>query len=358
MSMNEYSRRKDLQFPKAEDIEDAYRELPRKGHMNVRCTTDRLASTIDAMENVGLFAIEIAMVSIRNGHAEVRALKGKTGPCYDTGCTASLKIPVAAALDDDNHLITGNYAVCEKTANLYRMNPYSATIVVSPGDPELLARLETDPLSFDCGAKDELGNFIPPFPRASAEPAEIPVLYRGPMRLVVLNDGAILRRGRFSLLSKAQFIAMPGLIRFEQGEVDARPAPYLDEQELLDPTASVSVHQRETGEVDWSSLEGITDDMKIHLLGMIKRDEKYFLLTGSDPNIEGGCCPSADVGEAMHLVQAGILAASNPPQASDACTITVFAFAGEITTETQPITFSTNPEFREQVCTRLLASLS
>jgi hypothetical protein len=71
--------------------------------------------------------------------------------------------------------------------------------------------------------------------------------------------------------------------------------------------------------------------MKERLQRLLTHREPYFILTGSDPADLNGCCPNDLVGEANRLTAAGVLARHPVPTGPDACTNTLFAFAGEIT---------------------------
>ena len=54
------------------------------------------------------------------------------------------------------------------------------------------------------------------------------------------------------------------------------------------------------------------------------------ILTGSDPQEEQGCCPSEDVGSANALVRAGILNVVEENRDDEGCSITFYAFAGNV----------------------------
>jgi arsenite methyltransferase len=79
----------------------------------------------------------------------VEAFKGKAGPCLERNQAVIYKGPFKEVLDDDDHrMVRGRrYAVCDKTYNLYRQEPYRDSF-------ELVDPLEEIPLSeaeaFDC----------------------------------------------------------------------------------------------------------------------------------------------------------------------------------------------------------------
>lgn len=74
-----------------------------------------------------------------------------------------------------------------------------------------------------------------------------------------------------------------------------------------------------------ASLRAAPRDFKQRLLQLIGAREPYLVLTGSDPAVAGGCCPSTQVGVANRLVKAGALQAYAPPAPPDACTVTFYA---------------------------------
>jgi arsenite methyltransferase len=59
----------------------------------------------------------------------VEAFKGKQGPCVERNQAVIYKGPFKEVLDDDNHRMERGrrYAVCDKTYNIYRKAPYSAS---------------------------------------------------------------------------------------------------------------------------------------------------------------------------------------------------------------------------------------
>jgi arsenite methyltransferase len=79
----------------------------------------------------------------------VEAFKGKQGPCVERNQAVIYKGPFKEVLDDDNHRMERGrrYAVCDKTYNIYRKAPYSASFeFVEPLTPIPLE--EANP--FDC----------------------------------------------------------------------------------------------------------------------------------------------------------------------------------------------------------------
>jgi ubiquinone/menaquinone biosynthesis C-methylase UbiE len=79
----------------------------------------------------------------------IEAFKGKQGPCFERNQAVIYKGPFKEVLDDDNHRMERGrrYAVCDKTYNIYRKAPYSASFeFVEPRTP--IPVEETKP--FDC----------------------------------------------------------------------------------------------------------------------------------------------------------------------------------------------------------------
>jgi SAM-dependent methyltransferase len=79
----------------------------------------------------------------------IEAFKGKQGPCVERNQAVIYKGPFKEVLDDDNHRMERGrrYAVCDKTYNIYRKAPYSASF-------EFIEPLAPIPLEeakpFDC----------------------------------------------------------------------------------------------------------------------------------------------------------------------------------------------------------------
>ena len=79
----------------------------------------------------------------------VEAFKGKEGPCLERNQAIIYKGPFKEVLDDDNHRMERGqrYAVCDKTYNLYRQEPYRESFeFVEPFDEIPLEEAEP----FDC----------------------------------------------------------------------------------------------------------------------------------------------------------------------------------------------------------------
>jgi len=106
-------------------------------------------------------------------------------------------------------------------------------------------------------------------------------------------------------------------------------------------------------EYDLSAIDGISPEMRKRLHVMIDRKFPNFILIGSDPAVEGGCCPSTDVGHANRLVEAGILETWRAGCGANACPGNFYAFRGEKVPDTCPPEFRLNEEMRSLVAERL-----
>lgn len=80
----------------------------------------------------------------------VQAFKGKQGPCYDRNQSVIYLGPFKEVLDDDNHRLERGrrYAVCDKTYQLYKKDPYHRFFAFI--DPAVEIPLDQAP-PFDCG---------------------------------------------------------------------------------------------------------------------------------------------------------------------------------------------------------------
>jgi hypothetical protein len=336
-----------LSEPTVEAMRDTFAALPRRGCLECVCRWERRLEVLDALEACGAFAITIEPV---DGFVSVRAvaLKGKSGPCYDTGRRAAYRGEAAAVLDDDRHLIVGTIRVCEKTGGLYTLWPYRGALSVTAADPELLTRLDREPVPFDCNTFDadcqRLAERLENAQRLTPNAHFSTVVYPGPFRALVLKDGSVVRRGVAALVPEA-LAGQNGLLSLPRGYAqEARPceayaaacrergAAFIFEP-LGDGGVTVAadpVEQAALSGAALAALRAAPHDLKRRLLRLIETREPYLVLTGSDPAEAGGCCPSTQVGAANRLVAAGALRSYAPPAPPDSCTATFYAFPGEI----------------------------
>ena len=360
-----------LDEPDEPRIRDAFREMPKRGTIEVLCAWQSVSRTARALGAAGFIAVEAAPDGRR---VRLTALKGKAGACYETGRSATYLGAAAAALDDDGHLIFGAMRVCEKTGGLYTLPPYRGLIAVSPPDATMLARLDSDPLPFDCNTfeRDAVALAARLQDRGPDRPPAVPVIYAGPFRLLILADGSMLPRcvpvliaesQRRRLVDRERLLDVAADLADDTRSADSFPVRYAGEGAicLLEtattaPAALASAPRPE--EVlpppDLTALAALSPAMRRRLQTTIERGDPYFILSGSDPRDADGCCPSEDVGEANLLVEAGILARHRPPAHPDACTTTVYAFAAEIS-EKEPggPAFAPRTHLRRQVADAL-----
>jgi hypothetical protein len=354
-----------LSDPSAEAVHDAFAALPRQGCLECVCAWERRLELLAALEEVGAFAIRLEPLG---GFASVRlvALKGKAGPCYDTGRSAVYRGEAAAVLDDDRHLIVGAIRVCEKTGGIYALWPYRGVLSVTEAESELLARLDSEPVPFDCNTFDadcrRLAEMLENAQRSTPNAQLSAVLYPGPFRALVLKDGRVVRRGVAALVPES-LAGQNGLLRLPPAQAgEARPCESYAQAcrergaaFILEPLGSgaTRVFAAENPEVSELTAAALTalraspSDVKQLLLRLIAAREPYLVLTGSDPEVAGGCCPSTQVGTANRLTAAGALQSYAPPAPPDSCSVTFYAFSGEIVTSADG-----RPEFRVSAETR------
>lgn len=352
-----------LDFPAKSDIGRAYRDLPARGRALVTCRLAEMAVVLRSLEEAGFFGMRIGMPGSDGHAARVSAYKGKEGACHDTGRTAVYKGSAAAALDDDSHLLVGETRICEKTAAIYASPVYAEAVDVSAGEEALLARLGDDPVAFDCdGFEADAAKLASSLVgEQGEEDAAVAILYPGPFRLLVLRDGTVLRRGQAILIRRkdAQRLVKEDGCTADPRAADAvSPVNFVEAYQAEGPLfllgeAALGGTFHQTDEVHMDALLDVPKRMASRLRKMIERADGYFILTGSDPRDEFGCCPSDDVGVANRLVEAGILHSWHPPSAPDSCSSTVYAFAGEIHSDGPKPRFTVNGDLRRTVSDRL-----
>lgn len=349
-----------LDSPVAADSEAAYYSLPAEGRALVACRSTEMAAVLASLEGVGFFGMRIRMPAAAGGAVLISAFKGKAGVCYDTGKSASYKGSAASALDDDNHLLFGETRICEKTAAIYSSPVYADIVDVSAGDPALVAKLKEAPVAFDCDTFDaDVEKLVAALVREQGERGcSLPILYPGPFKLLVLPDGTILRRGEVTLLDGKRvqrLAAEDGCITLEEKHaVGVPPANLIDAYYAKGAICLLGDMQlqstfRHSEDVTMAALQHAPESTVVRLKKMIERDDSYFILTGSDPRDEFGCCPSGEVGACNRLVEAGLLDCWHPPASAQSCASTVYAFRGEMSMEGQEPSFAVNGEFRRKV---------
>lgn len=327
--------------PDREDIERAFRTCPDQSGIEVVCEHQNRLDCLKNLEEAGFYGLLVGR-SFVSDMVNIRAWKGKYGPCYDTGKTAIYKGNAIAVMDDDHHLLLGQLRVCEKTAALYSREPYKKWLSVDDGDPKMLKKLDTDPMPFDCDtfsddAKKVYERINPT--TINKNQANVSVMYPGPFKLLICDDGTVLWRG-YPVMAPETAVRR-GIDMEEVKEIRAAlhelpPADnalnLFNEQgaafllgEL--PAGGQVEEVSHESSVSW---EEVSEKTRSRLLEMIDREEPYFVLTGSDPSEIEGCCPSDDVGEANELVGSGVLSRWQNPAPPDDCPVSFYAFKGEI----------------------------
>jgi hypothetical protein len=361
--------RETLNHPDDGTVRDAFARLPKRGCIEVRCRWERRMELQRILTDMGAFAIRLRPLADFL-EVQITALKGKVGACFETGRSATYAGAALAVMDDDHHLIVGTIRVCEKTGGLYTLPPYHRLLTVTEGDAGLLERLETDPIPFDCNTFEPDAErlaaqaFVP----GTSSELTTPVYYPGPFSLMVLRDGAILRRGQCTqiatnivkdLQDRDGLLVVPPL-RAQEAD---RPINYPTAFKSLGAgcllSAAVTATASPVAVLDRPSeaslskqaldaLRNTSDGLRQRLLRLIEGGEPYFILTGSDPKDPLGCCPNTQVGDANRLVDVGLLASYRENAAADSCTTTIYAIAGEITVRDNHPEFTVNATSRRE----------
>ncbi len=113
---------------------------------------------LEAFEKAGFYGMEIAardempwqtVEGIEFRSFTVVAYKGKQGECFERNQAVIYKGPWKKVLDDDGHILErgARMAVCDKTFQIYRQEPYASQIVAV--EPMEKITLE-DATEFDC----------------------------------------------------------------------------------------------------------------------------------------------------------------------------------------------------------------
>jgi hypothetical protein len=347
-------------------LDDAYRSLPQYGEIRISTDSSNLFELLKLLESIGFCGIFISAFDQASTQIDIRAFKGKNGPCYDTGRTAKYTGIALAAMDDDNHLLIKDFelSVCEKTARIYSLSTYEGFITVSKPDEQLLFKLSDNPEPFNCDDFDasqeklysELRNIQPSNERGK-------LYYPGPFKLLILEDGSVVRRGIFNSVPKNLVTVLnnrEGLFVWE-AEQDVNSSFYQYEYEKNGPAILLSsdFSQKTTDnppESDFSSLKDLPSVFRDRLKHTITQNKKYFILSGTDPADELGCCPSTEVKIANKLVRAGILNAFSQPVPADACPVTLYSFRDESRVNGGVLESEIDDGFRAEVLSLLSTS--
>jgi hypothetical protein len=349
------------EFPDSRQLQTAFLNLPDTGRVEVTCSMADLVKILSDLTRIGFFGIRILISDMASPLAKLIAFKGKSGPCYDTGRTATYTGSAIAALDDDSHLLFGPTPVCEKTAAIYFSKIYQDVVKISEPEPGLIAKLESNPEPFNCDNFEENMRRLAENLTSSTSPTELNevIFYPGPFQTLILADGTILKRGQptsidRSYVSKLQksdlCILFPGVQNAYPVSADFFQDVYSLKGLLsLIETENFSSTIHHSDNINFKSLDKISKRMRLRLQKVISGKENYFILTGSDPWDIYGCCPSEEIGVANRLVEAGILEAWKASKQKDSCSTTVYAFNQEIQNKAGKPSFTPNTLFREQV---------
>jgi len=140
--------------------ESVTREMREDGELWSGCISGAMTENefLKAFEKAGFYGIRILKYSaepwrtvkgIEFRSLTVEAFKGKQGACFERNQAVIYKGPFKTVLDDDGHRMERGkrYAVCDKTYNLYKHEPYRQ-------DFEFIDPLNDSPLeeakAFDC----------------------------------------------------------------------------------------------------------------------------------------------------------------------------------------------------------------
>jgi len=280
------AKEKTLLSPPPTHVDEAFRTLSRDGTLTIQCRATEVTPLLLAAERAGFRGMRVT-----RGEGLLNILAHKTGPQG-----AGYRGPCAAALDDEGRLL------------------------VNGADPAPRGR---DPFVKDA---KQLVAWLG-LPAGTRD--RVVVFYPGPFRMLILKDGALVRRGQPVRLPSEQ---AKELERDEGAWVNPKiwsaatdPKNYAD---LYRERGAICLLESDKAP-DLDAIDDVPPDMRRRIKTVIERGEDYFVLTGSDPAQKDGCCPSNEVGEANLLVQAGLLSSSLDMTNAD-CPATIYAFAAEI----------------------------
>ncbi|MBV8879443.1 MAG: hypothetical protein JO332_05750 [Planctomycetaceae bacterium] len=303
------AREKTLMSPPPELLMETYRSLSPQGTLTIQCRATEVSALLGAAERAGFRGMRV------DRSDGLKILAHKTGPQG-----AGYRGPAAAALDDEGRLLLNG----------------------AEPDPRGRDRFLDDAkrlvawLGLNAGTKDR-----------------VVVFYPGPFRMLILKDGAMVRRGQPIRLPAEQATELE---KAEGAWVNpkiwsAATDPRHYGELYRDRGAICLLESERPPELD--VLDEMPEAMKHRLSTVVERSEDYFVLTGSDPHQKDGCCPSTDVGHANKLVQAGVLSSSVESGNSD-CPATLYAFAAEIRKLADKPTFVRNEPLRTAVRDRIV----
>ncbi len=350
-----------LNNPTFIELDDAYRGLPKFGKITVKTSNCELS--IYDLEKEGFVGIEVVgFASEAYPDFTIRAFKGKHGPCHFTGGKAKYSGAAFAALDDDNHLLFADkyQVVCDKTSRIYALPPYEDLIdckeisqQTKPGN----STIEEESGDFESN-QSFLYNQLKD--QKSNSEGRKSLFYPGPFRFLILNDGTMVRRGKWNSIpqSMAGDLIREDRFIYLEGKPEVRAAFFQEEYAqfgsscLLDDFKPEAIDHPEI-ETDFSKLADVSDKFRTRLLSIINNRKKHFILIGNDASDQFGCCPSEEVTDANKLVKYGILDALAEPVQGDSCPVTMYAFKDEISINNDTLSSEINNKFRKKVLSHL-----
>jgi len=348
-----------LTRPSEYELDDAYRQLSKGGNVLIEVDPHNLTPILQKLEMIGFVGIEMPYFTLDGKWVTVSGFKGKHGPCFNTGMKATYAGSALAAFDDDNHLLTKGKecAICEKTGIIYKFSPYHGLISISEGSEELIEKLRSAPVKFDLySLDDELNILNDRLNNINGEQDRVAAFYPGPFKCLILTDGTIINRGEVNSVPKSGLEDLVKSDRFIKIKTDTDLTPVLFQEEYvrigprcLQRDRKIVDQGHAVQETNLSELDYHSMKLLPRLMGLIEKDRKYFILTGSDPTDEMGCCPSDEVGEANRLVDAGVLSAISQEVYGNACPVNYYAFKDEIFVHDEDIQFKKNQEIRKKV---------
>jgi hypothetical protein len=285
-----------------------------------------------------------------SGEYQVSGWQGLAEKCYDTGRSVNYNGNALAVLDDDNHFIFKNMRICEKTANVYLLPVYRPILEITLPDPELMAKLTTDPVLFDCDTFQRDSAAVAEQIEYSQETAEVSIIYAGPFRCLFLKNGTIIRRGIPVAISKKslELVGVDHCISLKMSAPLAQN--YMDYYQkygsifLLDSSMTASTNYFPP----IAKTASVSDNLKERLKNMIDNQNDYLILQGSDPGEKDSCCPNPLVPELKQMIGWGLMSSWAPPGATHeagSCPMTVYAFTGEFNIKGDSFPAFTKNEF-------------
>jgi len=333
------------------ELDDAYRGLPQFSSLMV--STNQPESTLSGMEQIGFVAISLILDFDKPNQATVKAYKGKHGPCQFHGDIAIYTGKGLAALDDDLHLLVKDtpYVICEKTKRVFALPPYKSTVVCQSAGEEDSSKTIKD---FE-GGISILMEILKESSDHSAD--RMNIFYPGPFLLLILRDGTILRRGRCNSVPAA---LAANLIKKEEcsacrDETAKKPEYFQSNYSLhgslfmKETLPVISLVENQSAEADFSQFGSIDAALRKRLLNAVAKQQKYFVLVGSDMDEESGCCPSQEVTDANRLARHGVLSSLRESTPGDSCPVTIFAFRKELERNERGFSSNMNVSFRKKV---------